>query len=616
MPLAWARATALALAVLLAGCASVGVTRVGPQAVNRTLTASAISTGEPSLYSLQFLQRLGLHERFDKDPAGALAAIQASLEPTGQEYRLFALAELSFLHAERTGSKPYYLAAAVYAYAVLFPEGAGIPPEPLDPRVRLAADLYNLGLTEGLMGEDGQEVRLAAGRYPLPFGELEVSLDQEELVWAGRRLGRFAPAANLAVHGLRNRYRQAGLGAPLAASLEPLPAGTPLPAYSRVPSILKVPVTAFLRLDGARRDLVTGHVRGRLELFSKDAEAVTTVDGHEVPVEYQPTAALAYTLDGVPVWRNEIRGFLRGDLSEGKGGQLFAMTPYRAGRVPVVLVHGTVSSPSRWAELINELDSDPRIGPRCQFWLFTYNTGNPLLYSAAILREALQEAVAQLDPDGRDPALRRMVVIGHSQGGLLTRLTVVDSGTKFWDNVSTTPLSDLRVSPETRALLERSLFVRPLPFVTRVIFMATPHRGSDVAGRLVERFRGLIRWALTLPPQLVKGSAELLSGSDDPLIRRTLAQGLPRSLDNMSPSNRAIRTLSSLPLAPGVTAHSIIAVQDEGPPEDGGDGVVSYRSAHLDGVASEKIVRSGHSVQSNPEAIEEVRRILLEHPGP
>ena len=68
-----------------------------------------------------------------------------------------------------------------------------------------------------------------------------------------------------------------------------------------------------------------------------------------------------------------------------------------------------------------------------------------------------------------------------------------------------------------------------------------------------------------------------------------------------------------IPRAPGVAAHSIIAVSGEGPPEDGSDGVVSYRSAHLDGVASEKIVRSGHSVQSNPDAIEEVRRILLDH---
>ena len=81
----------------------------------------------------------------------------------------------------------------------------------------------------------------------------------------------------------------------------------------------------------------------------------------------------------------------------------------------------------------------------------------------------------------------------------------------------------------------------------------------------------------------------------------------------MSPAHRLIRTLSSLPIAHGVTAHSIIAVKGDGPPEQGEDGVVAYSSAHLEGVASERVVRSGHSVQSHPEAIEEIRRILLEH---
>jgi pimeloyl-ACP methyl ester carboxylesterase len=374
-------------------------------------------------------------------------------------------------------------------------------------------------------------------------------------------------------------------------------------------------VTALLRLEGARRDLPAGHLRGRFELFSKDAEAVTVVDGREVPLEYEPSAALASTLDQLPVWRTEIRRFLRGDYAEGGGGQLYTITPYRPGRVPVVLVHGTVSVPARWAELLNELDSDPRIGPRCQFWLFTYNSGNPILYSAALLRDALAATVAELDPDGRDPALRRMVVIGHSQGGLLAKLTAVDSGSRFWDNVSRTRLDDIGISAEARALLRHAMFVRPLPFVRRVVFVATPQRGSDLAGALTQRLRGLIGWALRLPGRVVAVSTELLAGSDDPLIRRGLQQGMPRSIDNMSPRHPMILTLATLPLAPGVTAHSIIAVRDDGPVEAGGDGVVSYQSAHLDGVESERVVRSGHSVQSHPDAIEEIRRILLVHLG-
>jgi hypothetical protein len=81
----------------------------------------------------------------------------------------------------------------------------------------------------------------------------------------------------------------------------------------------------------------------------------------------------------------------------------------------------------------------------------------------------------------------------------------------------------------------------------------------------------------------------------------------------MTPGNRFIQNLASLPIADGVVAHSIIAVEGDGPVKEGGDGVVKYVSAHIDGVASEKVVRSSHSVQGNPETIQEVKRILIEH---
>jgi hypothetical protein len=81
----------------------------------------------------------------------------------------------------------------------------------------------------------------------------------------------------------------------------------------------------------------------------------------------------------------------------------------------------------------------------------------------------------------------------------------------------------------------------------------------------------------------------------------------------MTPNNPVLQTMADTPVAPGVHAHSIIAVAGNGPVEGSDDGVVKYSSSHLDSVDSEHIVRSSHSVQSNPYAIEEVRRILLIH---
>jgi pimeloyl-ACP methyl ester carboxylesterase len=606
-----ARAALAALTlVLAAACATpVGVDPAPPQALPRRLAANAVTGEEPSIYSDQVLQRFNLRARFRKDPSAALAELHRSLATEGAENRLFALAELSYLHARQARAHPYYLAAAVYAYAFLFPGERTAPPDPLDPRSRLAAELYNRALAEGL-SPDGAYVLVQPGQHRLPFGQLTVDVPGGPPVWAGRDLDEFLPASHVEVRGLRNRYRRAGLGAALMARLGARPGASP--EYSRLPPRLKVAVTVFLRLDHVREGLATGELRGSLEFYSMDSANEIVVEGRQVPLEFEPSAALAFTLDGAPVWESEIWGFLRGTFLEG-GSALYTLTPHRPGTIPVVLVHGTASSPARWADLVNELEADPRIAPRIQLWFFTYNTGLPLLYSAGLLRDTLTKVVAELDPQQADPALRRMVLIGHSQGGLLAKLAVVDSGTKFWDNVSRTPFEDLAVSDETRTVLRSSLFVKPLPFVTRVVFVATPHRGSDVAGFLVQRLRWLVEWALTLPPSLIRMSGEVVTRSEDPLLRRQLRQGLPRSVDNMSPGNQAVKTLTTLPIAPGVTAHSIIAIKGTGALGEGGDGVVSYRSAHLDEAVSELIVRSGHSVQSQPEAIEEIRRILLQH---
>ena len=163
------------------------------------------------------------------------------------------------------------------------------------------------------------------------------------------------------------------------------------------------------------------------------------------------------------------------------------------------------------------------------------------------------------------PALRHMVVIGHSQGGLLTKLTVVDSGTVFWDQLILVPIEEFELEPETRAIAERSLFFEPLPFVRRVIFIATPHRGSFVA----ERWRVRIASNLvSLPGELLEASVALLDWDDDRVLLRSL-DDLPSSIDNMTSDNRFLVSLAGMPIAEGVTAHSIIAVQGDGPPEEG-----------------------------------------------
>jgi len=333
-------------------------------------------------------------------------------------------------------------------------------------------------------------------------------------------------------------------------------------------------------------------------------------------LEFEPTVALAYTLEGSRTYEFEIAGFLRETLrsyipqSRTQDG-LFFLQPPSVDRIPIVLVHGTASSPARWAELINELEGDPRLSSHYQIWLFLYDTGNPIGFSAGRLRQALENVVHELDPEGKAPALQQMVVMGHSQGGLLTKLTAVESGTRFWDDISTTPLDQLTIEPETKELLRRSLFFTPLPFVKRVIFISTPHRGSYQAALRLGR---LSSWLVSLPGDLTKRTLNVITQNQDKLLVQKLEK-LPTSVDNMNPSSPFIKTLASIPVAAGVRAHSIIPVLGNDPTTSGDDGIVTYESAHIQGVESELVVRFGHSVQGHPQAIEEIRRILLEHLG-
>ena len=598
-----------ALCLTLTACAGpVGTIRSDPKDVLRELSRNATTTGEPSQRTRNVLFEHGLYDAFDERPAAVIAELhKAMVAMQGDQRHLFALAELSYIHGQAATRRDYLLAAVVYAYAFLFPEGLGEAPGRFDPRLRIAADLYNWALTAAMASEDKAEVILRGGTFQLPFGPITVAFDPAAVRAGDRELYRFIPIAELTVHGMAMRYRWPGLGTPLAASTRLIDSSKP--GRDLVAPRLQVPVTALLRIPAARRALVQGDpLASTLELhLAWDAESVS-IGGEQVPLENEPTAAIALSFTGVPIFNIETFGFLgriSGILKDRP--PLVSTTPYRPGLIPVVFVHGTASSIVRWAEMFNRLQADPEIRSRYQFWFFQYDSGNPIALSALRLRDSLTAAVAQLDPDGKDPALRRMLLIGHSQGGLLVKMQGIDSGDRFWNAASRVPFDQVVLSDETRGLIGRALFVQPLPEVSRMVFICTPHRGSFVAGRNL--IATLVRRFLNLPLALT-GVAADIARNPGAFAAGTI---VPSAVDNMSPRNPFIRTLQEIPVAASIKAHSIIAVEGDGPVEDGDDGVVKYSSAHIEPVESELVVRWNHSSQGRPEAIEEVRRILLLH---
>jgi pimeloyl-ACP methyl ester carboxylesterase len=597
------------LALLLAGCTTpIGATKTSMRAAYHQSNTSAME-GHLSNESLLVLHRFDLDKQFASHPADTLKFLHEKAFQDNRRDVVFALAELSYLHAYRLehsvkASEPkqardYYLSAVIYSYLYLFGAGSQPPPTRFDDRFRIACDVYNAGLAKGLGGpaRTNAVVVLEDGPRELPAGHVEVRLDTNAFPFALNRFEKFLSADQFLVRGLSVRDRQSGLGAPLIGVGK---------QEGQSPVTRRVPATIFARPNGDLRAWHGGQLTLALELYSGYGSNTVQVGDATIPLETDLTAPLAHALNQSVVWSLGTGQFF--SSVERVKSDVYLSQPYQRGRIPVVFVHGTFSSPIWWAEMMNTLRADPEIRQRCQFWYFIYNSGNPMAFSAVKLRECLAEKLKQLDPDGTDSALQQMVVIGHSQGGLLTKLTATDTGDRLLQAVGIKSLDDPKLTEQQRELLRRYFVFKPLPFVKQVVFISTPHRGSYLATGFARR---ITRKLVTLPRTLVQQGKEL-TGLAEKLNMPGL-KGVPTSLDSMSPKNKYLLQLAEIPTAPGITSHSIIAVQGNGDYHQGKDGLVAYSSAHVDYAASEFIVRSFHSCQDKPATIEEVRRILLEY---
>jgi pimeloyl-ACP methyl ester carboxylesterase len=605
---------ALALAALpFAGCvAPIGADRVTTQQAYAQVDENALRTGKPSASTASILHRYDLDRLAATQPDQAVCQLHQLAAGTGERDLLFALAELSYAAGEqiRHSVKPwdprdardYYLGSAVYAWLFLFGEGKDGPPGAFDRRFREACDFYNYSLGLALTGRRSTNavVQLESGRRRLPVGEIELRLEKSELASPFAQCEQILLADQFRVRGLSVRNREAGVGTPLMAVWPTDPTW----GMHRT-----VPATVLLRLPHSLAEVTAGRGTATLELYSPFEKAKVTIGEIRVPLETDLTTYRAYTLSQSTIWKLGKMDFLA--PAERIPSQLILNQPFEPDRIPVVYVHGTFSSPVTWAEMANSLTADPVLRQRYQVWSFIYGSGNPLVRSITELRAALMAEVQRRDPEGTNAALHQMVIIGHSQGGLLTKCTVIDTGDRLWRVVSTNRLEDLKVSDAERAKLRSTFYLEPLPFVKRVVFISTPHRGSYLAGSFARR---LARRFVSLPGNVLargkEGMESLVQGSEAGEFFRGR---LPTSLDGMSPKNPGLLAVAEIPVAPEIKAHSIVSIDGDDQPPKGGDGVVKYTSAHVDYVESEFIVRSYHTCLDKPATIEEVRRILHKH---
>lgn len=398
---------------------------------------------------------------------------------------------------------------------------------------------------------------------------------------------------------------QEGLGIPVVGQLahsKELAASYPMLPLNGA----HLPLTAILEFGPP---VQPGQTREcHLHLYNPLRKKQTPVAGHNHILAADYTAPKQLALNNRFLKSFRLIGLLFPDrvLDD---SQLYRLDLYDPKRIPVVFVHGLMSDPHIWFECVNAIQADPELRAHYQPWYFLYPTGMAVPATSWRLRTSLEEARARLDPEGDDPGLNNMVMVGHSMGGLLSRMQTIDSGDSIWDAYFRCEPEKLTVSNSTLQRLKDTLRFEKQPYIKRLIFITVPHKGSSVANRgIVRRLTALIR----LPVDSVVLAKEIVTGNIDALTPQLRDWGTFGflSIGTLSPDHPYLEALNAQPIP--VPHHSIVGHWGNGPLEESSDRVVPYSSSHLE-TGTELVVPYWHGCVEKPEVVAEVMLRLKQH---
>jgi triacylglycerol esterase/lipase EstA (alpha/beta hydrolase family) len=429
--------------------------------------------------------------------------------------------------------------------------------------------------------------------HPLRIGA------KSELTLVGRRdpskpeqnpaLYDLIPTDELSYHGayVKEDVRKDGIGAPLVA-IRRLTKEQEAALF--MPPAIYYGVTGVAEFEGSRCVLS----------FKDPLNAETVrVDGHTYPLAANYTASLAMLLAQEKPQKLGLVRLLRPE-EYAATFRIARLEPYIPDKTVVLVIHGLMDTPATWAPMMNNLRGDKDIRRNYQFWFYSYPSGYPYPYSALILRRGL-DAIEK-----KFPLRKKMVVIGHSMGGCITRTLVTDTGNKLWLEAFGKPPDQTKMPVETKRLLEEAIILKHRPEIGRVIFMSTPHRGSDLASNWIGRIGSM----LVRTPVRMLSVSRIVQQALTPDPAALQFKRFPNSIDTLAPNNRFVMAINKIPITPGIPYYTILGDRGKGNSPNSSDGVVAYWSSHLDGARSERIVPSGHGSPLNPQAIAEVHRIL------
>ena len=600
------------LLLLSTGCSSVGTTEIVPEKSAQEAQASALTGQRAGLRTEQLLRLALLDELATEDPGAAIRRLVEQADDKGPWTRVEPLttaAELALLHGRRlengdpSTAAGFFLTAAELAQRAALDAVTGRVPA-LSDHPRFAADLYNFSTGRWitlLYGPLAQQEEVTG-----PLGTYRIQKTGDARPWDSERF-KLTHAAEMAVTGLDNRHRQTGLGASLILSRRQLPERF-LPTDGIYPSYW-----SFYSLSGIVRFAKTSDNLRTVTVELHDPLAASIVDvgstHHDpvpVPLEADYTAALAAFHEFAAPRAIGTQATFRSAEHLDTIGFLM-LEPFREHKIPLILTHGLQSSAVTWIRLANGLRADPTLRDRYQIFAFNYPTGMPFTVSAALLRFHLDQLRERLDPDDKNPHWDQAVIIGHSMGGLVSRLQLTSSGDALWNSIAAKPFEEVEGRPEDLQLLRNTLFFDPVPWISRAVFMATPQRGSRLAGGTLGR---MVAGLVEVPEELKLSFERLVqSGAFPGAGAEGEVQRTPSVVESLHPDNPLFDALEALP--PQVPFHTVIA--DLGLADEPTDGIVEGWSASIPGAMSELVLESTHGVHQHPAGIAEVRRILHLH---
>ncbi|MBQ2622090.1 MAG: alpha/beta hydrolase [Thermoguttaceae bacterium] len=428
-------------------------------------------------------------------------------------------------------------------------------------------------------------------------------------------------ASDFDLNGTVNRYRQHGLGEPMMILNRydvnsPASKYTPIRQFSVATALIRPNMDAF---DNEGDSLLEGsesETHLTIEFYDPVEKASVEIQEKKVPLESDWTTALVASMDKINtddvasiglLTPDKLLDVIPGSSRTVKG---FYMTQkYDPNKIPVIMVHGLASSQVTWLDMFNTLRIIPEIRDRYQFWFYLYPNGQPFWVSAAQFRADLAEIRQTLDPNHTNPVFDQIILIGHSMGGLVSRMQTIDSGDHLWSLVSKDSIDNLNGSPELKAKLGSWFKFTYNTSIHRVIYIATPQRGSAMANLTT---RSLGKAFIAKTTDIKDTFKELIKIRDKDIGATSFIYSHTTSVDSLSSNSPIFPAMEKCIKSPYVKYHSIIGqISDK---SQRSDGVVAYRSSHLDGVESELVVESSHTeITHCPATIVEVGRILIEN---